>query len=112
MDLFLRQETLKELSLGLRLDHGGFKPQTSDKRLTFWHCVRLRQSQTMQRLILLNNLPSLGPDPAQAGEKREIDHYKWKIRQVQIKHTNHSDKSLAGENLKQTVKSSTTTRRR
>lgn len=90
MDLFLRQETLKELSLGL--DHRGFKPQTSDKRLTFWHSVRLRQSQTMQRLILLNNLPSLGPDRAQAGEKREVDHYKWKIRQVQIKHTNHSDR--------------------
>lgn len=86
MDLFLRQETLKELSLGLRVDHGGFKPQTSDKRLTFWHSVRLRQSQTMQRLILLNNLPSLGPDPAQVGEKREVD-------QLQVEDKTGSDKT-------------------
>lgn len=70
----------------------GFIFATGNTQGTQGHSVRLRQSQTMQRLILLNNLPSLGPDRAQAGEKREVDHYKWKIRQVQIKHTNHSDR--------------------
>ena len=40
----------------------------------------------MQRLILLNNLPSLGPDPAQAGEKREVD-------QLQVEGWTGSDKT-------------------